>query len=133
MPPYHPNCLEALIHVTYPRSLTKIANTNHTSLKPARFGLGGLVTGAPMPGGKVSVTFIGVAGSHMGPYGGHMGAIWGPYRMWSTTSKIGFVPLYDTFRTWDFSPVLYRRNLGYGCYDTREPMRLGYRDVVASK
>ena len=37
-----------------------------------------------------------------------------PPRMWSNTSKIGFVPLYDTFRTWDFSPVLYRRHLGYG-------------------
>ena len=59
MPPYHPNCLEALIHVTYPRSLTKIANTNHTRPKAARFGLGGRVTGASMPGGKVAVTLRG--------------------------------------------------------------------------
>ena len=37
-----------------------------------------------------------------------------PPRMWSNTSKIGFAMIYDTFRTWDFSPVLYRRHLGYG-------------------
>ena len=37
-----------------------------------------------------------------------------PPRMWSNTSKIGFVMIYDTFRTWVFSPVLYRRHLGYG-------------------
>ena len=37
-----------------------------------------------------------------------------PPRMWSNTSKIGFATIYDTFRTWGFSPVLYRRHLGYG-------------------
>ena len=37
-----------------------------------------------------------------------------PPRMWSNTSKIGFAMFYDTFRTWDFSLVLYRRHLGYG-------------------
>jgi len=34
--------------------------------------------------------------------------------MWSNTSKIGFATIYDTFRTWGFSPVLYTRHLGYG-------------------
>ena len=32
-----------------------------------------------------------------------------PPRMWSNTSKIGFATIYDTFRTWGFSPVLYTR------------------------
>ena len=29
--------------------------------------------------------------------------------MWSNTSKIGFAMIYDTFRTWGFSPVLFLR------------------------
>ena len=32
-----------------------------------------------------------------------------PPRMWSNTSKIGFATIYDTFRTWGFSLVLYTR------------------------